>query len=67
VCTETHTYTRYTDPHPPFEQLFDLRVDPDQLHNLADKPEHVELLRRMRNRCDRLARDVGPVCIAAAS
>ena len=36
VRTATHTYTRYIDPNPPFEQLFDLETDPDQLHNLAN-------------------------------
>ena len=54
VRTETHTYTRYTDPNPPFEQLFDLRTDPDQLNNLAENPEQAELLGRMRDRCDAL-------------
>ena len=52
VRTETHVYTRYTDPSPPFEQLFDLGADPDQLHNLAESPEHAELLHQMRDRCD---------------
>ena len=61
VRTATHTYTRYIDPSPPFEQLFDLQADPDQLHNLADKPEHAELLRRLRDRCDELAGEVGPI------
>ena len=54
VRTETHTYTRYIDPNPPFEQLFDLRSDPDQLNNLADQPKHAALLRRLRDRCDEL-------------
>ena len=29
-------------------QLFDLRNDPDELHNLAANPEHVEHLKRLR-------------------
>ena len=44
VRTETHSYTRYIDPSPPFEQLFDLQADPDQLNNLAENPEYAELL-----------------------
>lgn len=54
VRTKTHTYTRYTDPDPPFEQLFDLRVDPDQLQNLAELDEHRATLENLRNRCDAL-------------
>ena len=54
VRTETHAYTRYTDPNPPFEQLFDLRTDPDQLNNLAEAPEQAALLRQIRDRCDTL-------------
>ncbi|MFC1763498.1 sulfatase-like hydrolase/transferase [Planctomycetota bacterium] len=55
VRTETHTYTRYTDPNPPFEQLFDLKSDPDQLNNLADQPHRSALLKRLRDRCDELS------------
>jgi arylsulfatase A-like enzyme len=54
VRTERYTYTRYIDPNPPFEQLFDLETDPDQLNNLADVPAHTGLLRRLRRRCDQL-------------
>ena len=61
VRTKTHSYTRYVDPSPPFEQLFDLQADPDQLNNLAENPEYAELLHDLRNRCDQLAAEVGPV------
>ena len=54
-----YVYTRYIDPKPPFEQLFDLRRDPDQLKNLALEPAHSELLRNLRTRCDTLGRNVG--------
>jgi len=54
VRTETHCYTRYTDPNPPFEQLFDLRSDPDQLNNLANDPKQTSLLEQLRRRCDEL-------------
>ncbi len=54
-----YVYTRYVDHNPPFEQLFDLRSDPDQLHNLAVQPRHAEVLRRLRDRCDWLGREVG--------
>lgn len=60
VRTVNHSYTRYIDPTPPFEQLFDLRADPDQLHNLAVDPAHAGLLEKLRSRCDQLATEVGP-------
>ncbi|TWU29121.1 sulfatase-like hydrolase/transferase [Novipirellula artificiosorum] len=61
VRTTTHSYTRYIDPAPPFEQLFNLQTDSDQLHNLAENPEYAELLLQLRHRCDQLAAEVGPV------
>ena len=61
VRTKTHSYTRYVDPSPPFEQLFDLQADPDQLNNLAENSEYAERLLQLRNRCDQLAAEVGPV------
>jgi arylsulfatase A-like enzyme len=61
VRTKAHSYTRYIDPAPPYEQLFDLTADPDQLHNLADKAEYAELLHQLRQRCDQLAAEVGSV------
>ncbi len=54
IRAERYVYTRYIDPVPPFEQLFDLQVDPDQLANLAGRPGSRDLLRRMRQRCDEL-------------
>ena len=60
VRTETHTYTRYPDSKPPFEQLVDLRSDPDQLDNLATHPEHAPLLKSLRQRSHTLAKEVGP-------
>ena len=60
VRTDRHTYTRYIDPDPPFEQLFDLKEDPDQLHNLGNDPEHAALLTKLRHRCDLLTSEVGP-------
>jgi len=61
VRTRTQSYTRYIDPTPPYEQLFDLQADPDQLDNLAEKAEYAELLDQLRRRCDQLGAEVGPV------
>ncbi|WP_449372510.1 sulfatase/phosphatase domain-containing protein [Arthrobacter psychrolactophilus] len=32
------------------EELFDLDADPDELHNLAPRPEHAELLQKWKGR-----------------
>ncbi len=35
-------------PTKPIEELYDIRSDPDELHNLASSPEHQKTLRKMR-------------------
>lgn len=35
------------------DQLYDLRTDPDEQHNLADDPDHAPALRRMKERLRR--------------
>jgi arylsulfatase A-like enzyme len=42
-------YIRYLTPGET-EELYDLRADPDELHNLADRTEHRETLRELRRR-----------------
>lgn len=61
VRSEAMSYTRYTSEDPAYEQLFDLKADPDQLTNLAKDPEQAASLTRMRARCDELATEVGPL------
>ncbi len=58
VRTATRSYTRYIDPDPPFEQLFDLQEDPDQLNNLVDEARYSGLLKRLRRRCDQLGEEM---------
>lgn len=41
------------------DELYDLRNDPDQMHNLADKPEHRETIRQMCKRMWQFACDEG--------
>lgn len=50
--TGRYKYARYIDYS--YEELYDLQNDPHETTNLADKPEHAELLTKLRNRCDRL-------------
>ena len=52
---------RYGVPAPPAE-LYDLTVDPDELHNLADEPARAEILSVLRQRLlDFLAQTGDPV------
>lgn len=37
----------------PYEQLFDTRGDPDEVHNLADDEAYADVLMRLRTECDR--------------
>jgi len=46
-------YAKYIDlifAKRPSEELYDLKSDPDQLHNVSDKPEYSEKLNRLRDR-----------------
>ncbi len=54
VRGERYVYARYFDQKPHAEFLHDLRVDPDQLKNLAEDPAHAATLAAMRKRCDAL-------------
>jgi uncharacterized sulfatase len=44
---------QFLAPTRPYEQLYDTREDPDEIHNLVDSPEHAEVLDRLRAECDR--------------
>jgi len=52
VRTKQWKYTRYTDFTPPYEQLFDLAADPQELKNLAGEAAHAATLAKLRARCD---------------
>jgi arylsulfatase A-like enzyme len=54
VRSERYIYARYFDQEPRFEFLHDLKVDPDELTNLADSSEHASILKTLRVRCDEL-------------
>ena len=45
---------------PPFEFLYDLIKDPDQLNNIASNEKSLAALRKMRARCDELIAETGP-------
>jgi len=53
--------TYFWETKPP-EELYDLENDPDEVNNLADSPEHQQILKRLRRAQQELAleiRDVG--------
>jgi len=43
----------------PPEELYDIRVDPHEIHNLADSPAHQDVLKRMRARLATWSKDTG--------
>lgn len=47
-------YARFDEQDPVYEQLFDLKTDPQQLRNLAASEAHAEVLAMQRARCDEL-------------
>lgn len=52
VRGERYTYARYYEQNPPYEFLYDLKNDPDQLNNLVASPGAAATLARMRDRTD---------------
>ena len=56
VRTERWTYTRYTSITPVYEELFDLRNDPGERHNLAGDKRYQKTLRQLRARWKELSR-----------
>jgi len=58
VRTKRFKYTRYVSEKPVYEELFDLKTDPHEERNLANDPKHADVLKRLRQRCDELAKAV---------
>lgn len=58
VRTEHWKYIRYPEIEPLYEQLFDLKSDPHEEHNLAQDPAYAEQLTRLRARCDEYRRSL---------
>ena len=58
VRTKKWKYIRYPQEDPVYEQLFDLSKDPYELNDLAHDPEHEDMLKRLRRRCDDYRREL---------
>lgn len=54
VRTQDWKYVRYVSVDPLYEELFDLKNDPYEEHNLAGKPEHSSRLADMKQRWQNL-------------
>ena len=59
VRTEDTKYLRYFEQDPVYEELYDLRTDPNESVNLATDPRHAARLAAMRRTCDRLCAQAG--------
>lgn len=53
VRTTRWKYIRYTDVASPFEELYDLKVDPHETNNLAASPAHAKHLETLQHYCTR--------------
>ena len=54
VRGERYVYARYFEQEPVYEFLHDLETDPDQLVNFASDSAYMDILEKMRKRCDEL-------------
>jgi arylsulfatase A-like enzyme len=58
VRNERWKYVRWVTTSPMFEELFDLKNDPDELHNLIADPRSQKQLTILRNRW----KDLSEIC-----
>ena len=52
VRTKRIKYIRYFEQQPIIEEPFDLKNDPMETSNLADKPQYSDILISLRKQCD---------------
>ncbi len=50
VRDQRYKYIRFIDSDPLHEELYDLKIDPDEANNLVARPEHGKTLELMRNK-----------------
>ncbi|MCB0670271.1 MAG: sulfatase [Saprospiraceae bacterium] len=54
IISTTEKYFRYLPPAPPYEEMYDLIKDPDEMNNLATQSEFNERKNAMRSRLEKL-------------
>lgn len=59
VRTATHKLVRYYEPQWDCQELFDLRADPDELHDVAGDPANAEVLKLLTDRLAALREQYG--------
>ncbi len=52
-------YTRYFRQEPVYETLYDLKGDPQELHDLARDPAHQKILEELRAKCSAYEKNLG--------
>ena len=59
VRSEEWKYIRYVNVEPEIEELYRVRTDPLEAHNLANDICHTAIKEQLRNRCDYYLRTLG--------
>jgi arylsulfatase A-like enzyme len=59
VRTSRYKFSRYFESSPLLEELYDLEIDPLETANLADNPDHRDLVQHFRKRTDALRDSYG--------
>ena len=60
VRTDRFKYFSYYEHNPPVEELYDLERDPLEQNNLVNKPEYLEILKKLRKQTEELYQQVLP-------
>lgn len=57
VVSPDYKYVVYFTQQPAYEELYDMRKDPHEIHNLASDPAYADVLAAYRTRCEELKRE----------
>ena len=58
VRTEQYSYIDWVDEKPPIEQLYDIKADPLEAHNLVNDPGSSAILAQLRAQCEKYRTDL---------
>ena len=57
VVSPDYKYVVYFTQQPAYEELYDMRRDPHEIHNLASDPAYADVLAAYRTRWEELKRE----------